>query len=261
LSKLSKLLRSKYPKFYKLYQEIIGEIYYENLGIGYLIRLFSKKRLQQLENVYQDPIKVVFNFKGIGPYKSIRPFQITPEISELFNIVKGLNPKVVCEIGTDLGGTLYLWSKAMQSGGLLISIDLPRLYRKSLNRFLYSFFARTQKIFFLRENSHSLECLSKIQKILGDKKIDFLFIDGDHSYEGVKQDFLFYAKYVRKGGIIAFHDIMKDNLPGNICDVDKFWARIKTVYQHREIVADRKQIGAGIGIIYYDPEKTYERSI
>jgi len=146
-------------------------------------------------------------------------------------------------------------------GGLFISIDLPRLYRKSLNRFLYSFFARTQKVFFLRENSHSLECLLKVQKILGDKKIDFLFIDGDHSYEGIKQDFLFYSKCVRKDGLIAFHDIMKDNLPGNVCEVDKFWARIKTVYQHREIVADRKQIGAGIGIIYYDPEKTCERSI
>ena len=258
---MSKFLRNKYPKFYKLYQETIGEICYENLGIAYLFRLFSKKRLHQLENVYQDPIKVVFNFKGIGLYKSIKPFQITSEIEELFTIIKDLNPQVVCEIGTDLGGTFYLWSKARPLGGLFISIDLPRLYRKSLNRFLYSFFARTQKVFFLRENSHSPECLLKVQKILGDKKIDFLFIDGDHSYEGVKQDFLFYAKYVRKGGIIAFHDIMKDDLPGNVCDVDKFWARIKTVFQHREIVADRKQIGAGIGIIYYDPEKTYERSI
>ncbi len=258
MSKLSKLLRSKYPKFYKLYQEIIGEIYYENLGIGYLIRLFSKKRLQQLENVYQDPIKVVFNFKGIGPYKSMRPFQITPEISELFNVVKGLSPKVVCEIGTDLGGTLYLWSKAMQSGGLLISIDLPRLYRKPLNRFLYSFFSKTQQVYFLRESSHSLDCLLKVQKILGDKKIDFLFIDGDHSYEGVKKDFLFYSKCVRKDGIIAFHDIMKDNLPGNICDVDKFWARIKKVYKSREIIADFRQIGSGIGILCYDPEKEYQ---
>lgn len=258
---MSKFLRSKYPKFYKWYQEIIGEVYYENLGIGYGIRVLSRKRLQQLENVYRDPIQVVFNFKGIGLYKSIRPFQIINEIEELFTIIKDLNPQVVCEIGTDLGGTFYLWSKVRQSRGLFISIDLPRLYRKSLNRFLYSFFAKNQKVFFLRENSHSLECLLKVQKILGDKKIDFLFIDGDHSYEGVKQDFLLYAKHVRKGGIIGFHDIMKDNLPGNVCDVDKFWARIKTVYQHREIVADRKQIGAGIGIIYYDPEKTDERSI
>ncbi len=108
MSKLSKLLRSKYSKFYKLYQEIIGEIYYENLGIGYLIRLFSKKRLQQLEKVYHDPITVVFNFKGLGLYKSIRPFQITSEIGELFTVVKDLNPQVICEIGTDLGGTFYL---------------------------------------------------------------------------------------------------------------------------------------------------------
>ena len=258
---MSKLLRNQYPKLYKWYQEIIGEVYYENLGIGYLFRLLSRKRLQQLENAYHDPIQVVFNFKGIGLYKSIKPFQITSEVEELFTAVKDLNPQVVCEIGTDLGGTFYLWSKASPLGGLFISIDLSRLYRKSLNRFLYSFFARTQKVSFLRENSHSLECLLKVQKTLGDKKIDFLFIDGDHSYEGVKQDFLLYAKYVRKGGIIAFHDIMKDDLPGNVCGVDRFWARMKTVYQHREIVADRKQIGSGIGIIYHDPEKTYERSI
>jgi hypothetical protein len=49
---------------------------------------------------------------------------------------------------------------------------------------------------------------------------------------------------------------MKDNLPGNICDVDKFWARIKKVYKSREIIADFRQIGAGIGILCYDPENT-----
>jgi len=32
---MSKLLRNQYPKLYKWYQEIIGEVYYENLGIGY----------------------------------------------------------------------------------------------------------------------------------------------------------------------------------------------------------------------------------
>ena len=42
MSNLSKVFRGKYPKFYKWYQEIMGELYYVNLGIGYLIRLFSK---------------------------------------------------------------------------------------------------------------------------------------------------------------------------------------------------------------------------
>ena len=33
--------------------------------------------------------------------------------------------------------------------------------------------------------------------------IDFLFLDGDHSYEGVRRDFENYAPLVRPGGIVA----------------------------------------------------------
>lgn len=36
--------------------------------------------------------------------------------------------------------------------------------------------------------------------------IDFLFIDGDHTYEGCKGDILGFGKHVRPGGIIAGHD-------------------------------------------------------
>ena len=43
-----------------------------------------------------------------------------------------------------------------------------------------------------------------------DKKIDFLFIDADHSYEAVSADWKNWSPYVRKGGIIAFHDYYRD---------------------------------------------------
>ena len=39
-----------------------------------------------------------------------------------------------------------------------------------------------------------------------DIKIDFLFIDGDHSYEGVKQDFKLYSTILSEKGIIMLHD-------------------------------------------------------
>lgn len=38
------------------------------------------------------------------------------------------------------------------------------------------------------------------------KKIDYLFIDGDHNYNPVKQDFEDWFPHVSDGGIIAFHD-------------------------------------------------------
>jgi len=37
-------------------------------------------------------------------------------------------------------------------------------------------------------------------------KIDLLFIDGDHSYEGVKKDFDLYSKIVSPHGLILIHD-------------------------------------------------------
>ena len=36
--------------------------------------------------------------------------------------------------------------------------------------------------------------------------IDFVFIDGDHSYEACKADILAWVPFVKRGGVIAFHD-------------------------------------------------------
>ena len=40
-------------------------------------------------------------------------------------------------------------------------------------------------------------------------KIDVLWIDADHTYEGVKKDFDLYSKIMNKGGIITIHDTDK----------------------------------------------------
>jgi len=42
--------------------------------------------------------------------------------------------------------------------------------------------------------------------VLQDIKIDVLFIDGDHSYEGVKLDFDLYSNIITDKGIIIIHD-------------------------------------------------------
>ena len=80
----------------------------------------------------------------------------------------------------------------------------------------------------------------------------FLFIDGDHTYEGVKKDFEMYAPLCRKGGIIAFHDIVPGPLE-NVGGVPEFWNEIKGKYKHKELVRNSQQGqqgGYGIGILY-----------
>ena len=43
---------------------------------------------------------------------------------------------------------------------------------------------------------------------LADESLDFIFIDGDHSYEGALRDFRNFYPKIKKGGIFAGHDIV-----------------------------------------------------
>jgi predicted O-methyltransferase YrrM len=63
--------------------------------------------------------------------------------------------------------------------------------------------------------------------------VDFLFIDGDHRYEGVKRDFEMYSPLVRRERIIAFHDIVPEP-PENVGGVPDFWNEIKHGFSHVE---------------------------
>jgi len=75
--------------------------------------------------------------------------------------------------------------------------------------------------------------------------LDFLFIDGNHMYEFVKMDFEMYSPLVRKGGIIAFHDIAENEEGG----VFNLWNSLKTNYKYKEILhSDKKE--KGIGVLY-----------
>jgi hypothetical protein len=59
-------------------------------------------------------------------------------------------------------------------------------------------------------------------------EVDFLFIDGDHSYEGVKKDFEMYSPLVKSGGLIAFHDIVDTDLIRSAGHgVHIFWRQLK----------------------------------
>ena len=46
-----------------------------------------------------------------------------------------------------------------------------------------------------------------------DESLDFVFIDADHSYEGVKSDVTAWLPKVRNGGLLGGHDYANDNDP------------------------------------------------
>src|SRR5215831_11272759 len=127
----------------------------------------------------------------------ISPMQVREELLELGEIVSKLKPKVVLEIGTARGGTLCVLSRLADPSAMIVSVDLPRgEFGGGYKWFHVPIFKRlprhSQKLHLLRADSHDPETLSRVRKILGDRRLDLLFIDGDHSYEGVRNDFELY---------------------------------------------------------------------
>ncbi len=188
------------------------------------------------------------------PWISISPAQVREEIMELLKILVKHKPQSILEIGTARGGTLFLFTRVASSDARIISIDLPG------GRFgggypewripLYESFAiHNQRVYLIRGDSHAHSTLKMVKGILDGRGLDFLFIDGDHTYEGVRKDFDMYGKLVDKGGVIAFHDIVPGP-PESVCDVPRFWNEIKHRFSYVELVKDRKQGGYGIGVIY-----------
>lgn len=184
----------------------------------------------------------------------ISPSQIRREILKLLEIGAEIKPKVVLEIGTAKGGTLFLLSHISPEDATIISIDLPGGKfgggYSQWRRFLYKSFALpNQKIHLLRMDSHKEETLEKIRAILNGRKIDLLFIDGDHTYEGVKKDFEMYSKLVERERVIALHDIVHHPYVPD-CQVEVFWKEIKGEYKTKEIISSPNQTWAGIGVIF-----------
>ena len=62
--------------------------------------------------------------------------------------------------------------------------------------------------------------------------LDFVYIDGDHSYEGIRADLEAWFPRVRPGGIIAGHDYGQPAFPGVKAAADHFFSRFGLTVQH-----------------------------
>jgi cephalosporin hydroxylase len=218
-------------------------------SVGFHLSWLKKRRLlarrQQLQSL-QDYFKFA--------RKAFKLIQIEKEITGFLSHIQEISPRIVCEIGTKTCGNSFLLSQAIASVELFVGIDL---FVENSSQFR-AFARPNTKIEFFSGSSYSDEMVERVRKLLAGRKIDVLFVDGDHRYEGAKSDFLLYRQFVRDGGIIAFHDVMpvRAALPGEpptlwAGDVPVLWEKVKAGYPYREFVGKPDQNGLGIGAITY----------
>ncbi len=130
------------------------------------------------------------------------------EKSILFQLSKSLDEKkIMVEIGSYLGSSsCFLAWGACKKANTLFCIDTwENDAMTEGTRDTYSEFLSNTKDFEnfikpLRGNSIDIARTFK-------EKIDLLFIDGDHSYEGCYQDWIAWSALLNTGAVVIFHDI------------------------------------------------------
>ena len=214
----------------------------------------------ELSHRGRQAIRILGRLLGDGPmplglaWTAIRThgaLQRTWELQCLIGDVVKLRPSIVVEIGTHRGGTLACWAIVSAPGAHLVSIDLPAPAEgmgttdRDLTH-VRSMLRDNRQLTAIRADSHLPSTLARLQQILAGRAIDFLWIDGDHSDAGVRQDFAMYSPHVRPGGLIAFHDINESSyVTGN--QVHRFWRELKASHETREYI-DQNWPGGGMGI-------------
>ncbi len=193
----------------------------------------------------QELVRRAMKLGSSGWYR-VQSLQIESEILGLARAVEALKPKVILEIGTARGGTALIWARLARER--LVTCDI--LERRGFAELLRAFPPPGSdcRVSVMVGDSHAEEFVQRVRDELDGQQVDFLFIDGDHSETGVAQDFETYRKFVRPGGVIAFHDIA-DSQPLATNQVQHFWKKIRNDYETTEFILHPDQSGFGIGVI------------
>jgi cephalosporin hydroxylase len=192
----------------------------DDLSFRYSLRRLRTR--QATERDAADVLDTAYEFSGAGRYRTIAPIQVRAELADAVAFVGDHRPRTVLEIGTANGGTLYTWCRGVDSVERAISVNLPGDLTPP--RFLDRALPDVET-HFVRGDSHTDAVYEAVVRLLDGDTVDFLFIDGDHTFEGVREDFERYAPLLGEDGLVAFHDIVTiERDTWN--QVDEFWETV-----------------------------------
>lgn len=177
---------------------------------------FSAKSLENLihelglnnENLEEQPPELSAFFG-----KGLKMWQYPNQLSKFAEFIHQLSIDSYLEIGCRWGGTFIFINEILRRNTPSLKSYACDLINKSQLLQEYSSF---------REFEYLENPSTHLSKYFREIKPTMVFIDGDHTYNGVKNDYLIFED-IPETKYLIFHDIANDNCPGVVA----FWNEIK----------------------------------
>lgn len=130
----------------------------------------------------------------------------------LYGLARSLKPKVCVEIGSARGKSACAVGLALRrnGGGKLYAIDphSPTNWNDIHSADTFSIINKHLKKAGVTKFVEIVRKTSSEAAVGWSQKIDLIFIDGDHSYEGVKADWELFLPHLNEFGVVVFHDTL-----------------------------------------------------
>jgi len=171
--------------------------------------------------------------------------QVADELERMIALYVERKPKRILEIGVWYGGTLKEWLVHARPGAVVVAVDLNhpnvRAYEhwKHPDTDLVTVYGKSQT-------------LSVVDCVRSYGPYDWVFIDGDHGFDAVRQDVFHYQPMIAPGGVLLMHDIAApDGSEDTLYPPGRVFGQLATMYDTDAYVTKEACDAAhGIGVVY-----------
>jgi len=180
--------------------------------------------------------------------------QAPKELAGLATLLRDLGATSFLEIGSRHGDTLFELAMLVPSLTRFMAVDLPggrwgrRGSEKNLDRaaWILERMGKQAEVLYGRSLDEAIVARAKAAA-----PWDFVLIDADHTYQGVKSDWQVYGPLAGKA--VAFHDIVgegKRNITGLKIEVPRLWRELKAEGRPvREFIDPPARMGIGVVLV------------
>ena len=174
--------------------------------------------------------------------------QVPDEITCFAQLAYDDGCKNIMEIGSAHGGTFYVLCSLFPEEGKKISVDKGGINPRNKDERVETW---AHNIHIVKGKSYHEDTVQSVKTLMGEDKLDLLFIDGNHHYGAVKKDYNMYREMVKDGGLIGFHDIKDNKNRKKAVQVPVFWKELLSDHKFKDVMTfeNTSEPWGGIGVL------------